>query len=594
MKTIGKTILLGLLVGISAGCEDLKFGNAFLEKPMSDDVSIDTVFSQKKYADQALNQFYKSLPDFMPTEAGMHPGSLLLDIYTDMGYTTRSGWVTGDLSADSHRRYFPFRLSHESEEEVMGDPVYGIRKSYIYLENVDRVPDMTADEKRIRKAEAKVVIATHYIQMIRFFGAMPWIDHAYKPDEVFRFSRMTLEETVDKTVALLDEAAGDLPWYTTAVEYGHMTKAVAKALKFRLLLFVASPLFNNDTPYYEGAAATERLTWYGDYQQSRWERALEAGREFLRLNKQNGDYYRIQNTGNPQEDYVNGYFVKGNQEVIMPSFRWATYKWYKAFRMDEQGYGSPRGNYADMFQWKDGSKFDWDNQVHRAHPFFDENGKPTRDARLYETLLVNGDKWQGRKSEVYKGGREGYGSGSSVGQKTQYGYGFRKFKRDGSGSSKTNEMLNKPYSCPLIRMPEIYLGLAEAMNHLNQANRADEFGNTAYDYLNLVHMRAGLPAVTPTEVPSGTDLLNYLLDERACEFGQEDVRYFDMVRYKKGVEWVARPTEILETTKNGNDFEYKVSKRNDIVYLWKDHWYLMPFPQSEINKKYGLIQNPGW
>lgn len=32
---------------ILVGCEDLKFGNAFLEKPVSTDVTIDTVFSQK-------------------------------------------------------------------------------------------------------------------------------------------------------------------------------------------------------------------------------------------------------------------------------------------------------------------------------------------------------------------------------------------------------------------------------------------------------------------------------------------------------------------------------------------------------------------
>lgn len=112
------------------------------------------------------------------------------------------------------------------------------------------------------------------------------------------------------------------------------------------------------------------FTWYGNQQDSRWEAALEAGREFLRLNKQNGDYYRIENTGNPREDYVNGYFTKGNQEVVMASFRWGTYDGVdKPFRMYESGYGIPRGNYADMFQWKDGSTFDWNNQTHRAHPF---------------------------------------------------------------------------------------------------------------------------------------------------------------------------------------------------------------------------------
>lgn len=585
MKTIGKIISIGLLVGMASGCEDLKFGESFLEKPVSDEMSIDSVFSQKKYADQALNQFYKSLPDFMPTLNGYNPGALILDVYSDIGFTQRLSWTHGSISASSGSTSFPYQLAHK---EVTGDPTYGIRKAYIYLENVDRVPDMTDDEKRIRKAEAKVVIANHYIQMIRFYGAVPWIDRAYNADEIFEFPRLTLEETVDKVTKMLDEAATDLPWYTTNEEYGHMTAAAAKALKFRLLLFVASPLFNDIEPYYPGQAADERLTWYGDYQQSRWQAALDAGKDFMRLNRENSDYYRMENTGNPQEDYVSGYFVKGNREVVMASFRWGIYsKGIKPFRMYEDGYGAPRGNYADMFQWKDGTDFDWDNPEHRAHPFFDASGKPTRDVRLYETLLVNGDKWQGRNAEVYIGGREG--PGGSIRQKTQYGYGLRKFIRD-----KQNEMHNKPYSCPLIRMPEIYLSMAEVMNKLGLAEQVDEYGYDAYGYLNLVHTRAGLPEVTADEVPQGDELWDYLMDERAREFGQEEIRYFDMVRYKKGAEWASRPMELLETTKTGNDFDYKPIIEDKTKYLWNDNWYLLPFPIGEINKKYGLIQNPGW
>ena len=543
MKTIGKIISIGLLVGMASGCEDLKFGESFLEKPVSDEMSIDSVFSQKKYADQALNQFYKSLPDFMPTLNGYNPGALILDVYSDIGFTQRLSWTHGSISASSGSTSFPYQLAHK---EVTGDPTYGIRKAYIYLENVDRVPDMTDDEKRIRKAEAKVVIANHYIQMIRFYGAVPWIDRAYNADEIFEFPRLTLEETVDKVTKMLDEAATDLPWYTTNEEYGHMTAAAAKALKFRLLLFVASPLFNDIEPYYPGQAADERLTWYGDYQQSRWQAALDAGKDFMRLNRENSDYYRMENTGNPQDDYVSGYFVKGNREVVMASFRWGIYsKGIKPFRMYEDGYGAPRGNYADMFQWKDGTDFDCDNPEHRAHPFFDASGKPTRDVRLYETLLVNGDKWQGRNAEVYIGGREG--PGGSIRQKTQYGYGLRKFIRD-----KQNEMHNKPYSCPLIRMPEIYLSMAEVMNKLGLAEQVDEFGYDAYGYLNLVHTRAGLPEVTADEASQGDELWDYLMDERAREFGQEEIRYFDMVRYKKGAEWASRPMELLETTKTGN------------------------------------------
>lgn len=586
MKTISKIISLGLLAGLTVACEDLKFGNNFLEKPVSDEVSVDTVFSSKRYADQALNQFYKSLPDYTPSLAGYHYEAFILDLYSDLGYTTRLSWNHGSITSASGYTNFPYQLTNK---EVMGDPTYGIRKAYIYIENVDKVPDMSPEEKKIRKAEAKVVIGYHYMDMIRYYGAVPWIDHAYAADELFQFPRLTLEECVSKTVTLLDEAAKDLPWFTTDAEYGHMTAAVAKALKFRLLMFVASPLFNHATPYYEGQAATDHLSWYGDYQESRWTAALEAGREFLRLNKQNGDYYRVENTGDPREDYINGYFTKGNKEVVMASFRWGTYvKGNKGFRMFDQGYGMPRSNHADMFLWKDGSRFDWNNPEHRAHPFFDAAGNPTRDIRLYETLVVNGDKYKGRKAEVYRGGREGYGAGAKEGQKFQFGYGFRKFIRD-----KDTEMHNKPYSCPLIRMPEIHLYMAEVMNQLGQASTKDEFGKDAYDYLNLVHERAGLPAVTAAEVPAGETLLNYLLDERAREFGQEDIRHHDMRRYRKGAEWATRPLEELVTTKEGDNFNYQVNVREE-KYVWHDHWYLLPFPVGEINKKYGLIQNPGW
>ncbi|MEB3374934.1 RagB/SusD family nutrient uptake outer membrane protein [Bacteroides sp. CR5/BHMF/2] len=27
---------------------------------------------------------------------------------------------------------------------------------------------------------------------------------------------------------------------------------------------------------------------------------------------------------------------------------------------------------------------------------------------------------------------------------------------------------------------------------------------------------------------------------------------------------------------------------------WDTKWYLQPIPQNEINKAYGMTQNPGW
>ena len=42
-------------------CSDLAFGDAFLEKAPGVDVTIDTIFSSKLYADRALNSAYATL-----------------------------------------------------------------------------------------------------------------------------------------------------------------------------------------------------------------------------------------------------------------------------------------------------------------------------------------------------------------------------------------------------------------------------------------------------------------------------------------------------------------------------------------------------
>ena len=589
MKKHISIFLLCLLMGIIAGCEDFKFGNAFLEKPISDDVNIDTVFGNKKFADQILNQVYRSLPDYLPLEARGYRGNwIVTDGPSDIMFHDGSLYFTGAVTS-SQPYGFPYYPN--SETQHIGNALYGIRKAYIYLENVDRVPDMTEAEKTRRKAEVKVIIALHYSLMLRFYGGVPWIDHAYSADDTFEFPRMTVEETVNKIVTLLDEAAVDLPWYASAAEDGHMTAAAAKALKLRVLLFAASPLFNSDAPYAEGEAATEKLVWYGDYQQSRWQDALDAGLEFMRLNQQNGNYHEIVNTGNPREDYVNGYWTRGSREIIMSSHRWAVYD--TSMKSINRGHNdnpnAARASYADMFQWKDGSEFDWDNPEHAAHPFFDENMNPTRDIRLYETLIINQDKYQNQTNgaECYQGGRQSK-ENSKFTKSSKYGYTIRKFVRD-----RDDEVENQPYQCPLIRMPEVYLSIAEAMNQLGKAKVADEFGNTAYDYINMVRNRAGLPNVPEVE---GQELLDIILHERVVEFGAEEIRYADLVRWKRK-DLFSIPVETLTIIRQGSGsnatFTYNRAVTGE-YYDWKDHWYLIAFPIEEINKKYGLIQNPDW
>lgn len=234
-KQIKNIAILSLLL---VGCDDLKFGNDFLEKPLSNEMNIDSVYAKKVYAEQALNQVYHSLPDFHP-----HNNRLswcALESITDLADALKSGgteYHKGNVTA-SNAAASAYSLSY-NEEHGEFSATYGIRQAYIFLENIDRVPDMTQEEKNVRKGEAMMIIAYHYMNMLRNLGGMPWIDHAYKPADDMQMTRMTVEESVQKICKLIDDAAALLPWEVSSADDGRMHKAGAYALKSRLLTFVA-------------------------------------------------------------------------------------------------------------------------------------------------------------------------------------------------------------------------------------------------------------------------------------------------------------------------------------------------------------------
>lgn len=590
-----KNIATGFMVGATllfTACEDLKFGEKFLEKPVSNELNIDSVFNKKIYAEQALAEAYHSLPDFLPTQGRLGYGTL--EMLTDLADWNKKGapkFYSGTVDGtNQYTEHMPYRLGVASQMIGVG-PIYGIRRAYIYIENVDRVPDMTEQEKAVGKAEAKVIIAYHYSQMLRYYGGMPWIDHAYTAEDEMKFPRMTVEQTVEKIVNLLDEAAGVLPWEVDAANDGHLTKAAAMALKNRVLQFAASPLFNADEPYLQGDASTQLITWYGNYSADRWQKALDAGLAFLR---ENDGRYKLVNTGNPREDFAAGYFNRHNGEVLISSRRFITYMTGKTpFAQVRYGVASPTLNYIDMFQMNDGTEFSWDNPDHKKYPFF-KDGKPRRDIRLYETLAINEDKFQGKKVvEIYEGTKQNpYNSG----QYSKNGAAMRKFVRNWK-----DEVNGKFYSCPLLRLPELYLNMAEAMNELGKAETADEFGNTAYDYLNMTRNRAGMPDITKKEAKPGEELREAILRERALEFGYEEVRYFDLMRWKRE-DLIRQPLSrlIVKKVKAEPGFTYTPHQGmfEQRQYLkegiWSKKYFLLPLPVDEINKKYGLIQNPGW
>ena len=94
-----------------------------------------------------------------------------------------------------------------------------------------------------------------------------------------------------------------------------------------------------------------------------------------------------------------------------------------------------------------------------------------------------------------------------------------------------------------------------------------------------------------------------ILDERARELYFEEVRLYDMIRWKRRDIFTKTLYGIHMTIKSGS-YEENNLKLNFLdpfeptPRYWRDHWdnkwYLSAFPTNEINKGYGLVQNPGW
>ena len=207
---------------------------------------------------------------------------------------------------------------------------------------------------------------------------------------------------------------------------------------------------------------------------------------------------------------------------------------------------------------------------------------------------------------------------SNVANKDDVASGYCKFKwlLDYYGGNRyDDEYIGVPY----IRMAEMYLIRAEA-----KAETGDLKG--ALDDLHVVRSRVGLgrletmnPSLNLTT--NKDNLIEEILRERNCEIGAEcGDRLYDMVRRKRADLFTKRLHEIRIycLDENGNrladgDLQYKEGnpwpkfeyEKPDIkvgARVWWDQgmknfdtkWFLDPVSRIEVQKKYGLTQNPGW
>lgn len=633
----------------ASSCSDLKFGNAFLEKAPGADMTLEQIFSSKLYAERELIGAYASLRTCLTVHSNNGQ-------YEFQNGGNKIGWDNLDTMTDlmqSHctwggviKTYYAGTYNAEAENEGYGKFGFhpdqegawtGIRRAWIFINNVDRVPDMTDEEKKVRKGEARMIIALQMHEMLRHFGGVPILDDYATPENEMTadYSRRTVRQCVDFIVNLCDQAAKELPWTVADADNGRMTAAGALALKARVLQLATRPLFNASTPYLQAQEPTAAnkasvkedpalMTWLGSYTQENWQAVADACEDFFKKNTENGDAYRmVMPQTNDAEGYRQAfstcYADRESPEIIIhtgraiPTYSNTYHRFY--FGLTDQGQAG-RGygggcvtlNFVDMFTAADGTPSDYRKWLsdHGHDGTVYNNPFTGKDPRLYETVLIAGDRYRTRCAETWIDGLE---HGSSANPKCATGFIIRKFLWD-----YNDEFLNKATNSAYIRLPELYLMYAEALNELGRSEEA-------LFWLNKTRTRVGLPEMTlpnAAKLHSGQALPDYpecslqgdkylreeILDERAREFCFEEVRWFDIAFWKRE-DLMRKLLYGIQITRKSGSFEegnlvltYSDPSKMDQGRIWQDKfspkWFLSAFPSDEINKGYGLVQNPGW
>ena len=674
-KILNNILILGIVsVFFSTSCVDkIAVGDNFLEKAPGVDVNIDTVFTSAEYTRNFLWSAYGQI--YCTYTSGNMINGAPIDALSDSYHCFCSwggpiqsyypGGLTEDAqdTADSNfQGKFSYSTKNPSSSADGRVSIYEtVRKCWQIIENIDRVPDMDEMEKSRLKGEAYTIMASRYFDAFRNFGGLCLAKKAYAVGENFEGGRATAMETVEFIDELIQNAIDEpgfiwnIPDADIAQWSGRLTKASAMALRAKLWMHAASPLFNSDQPYmeYDPLKVTEftniEHVWFGKYDPQLWNRCLEACQAFFRENEANGNYYQLvqpasQDEGGYRMAFRNAYRYRNDGTIREKLFDAHPTQWmsssgvdgvidnngwgwgWAGFALDgyRQGGAVPTNELMECFGMADGKNFPYEDIYGAGNNPDGIDMFANRDPRLYETVLVPRESFPSGVVGDYNGktyidtwvdGAMDYDSGNFGNLADDAATRYRKFKwmLDYSGGKMDDKMIGVSY----IRLAEMYLIYAEAL-----AETGDLKG--ALDQIHVVRSRVGLGRLEDMNpelnLTSDKDaLINEILRERNCEIGAECAdRLYDMIRRKRQ-DLFTRPLHginVYRLDANGQrmtgadcrwdpstpwpKFEYEkvrisVGARRwwDEGY-WTNKWYLDPVSRIEIQKGYGLTQNPGW
>ncbi|MFC6997210.1 RagB/SusD family nutrient uptake outer membrane protein [Rufibacter roseus] len=609
MKNKLISLALSALLLISMSCEQ-----DFLDKGPEEDLTIDKVFAERAYAENFLTSAYFNLPEML-NPADAHARNPFTGASDEMEITFQ-GAISHQLNSGAWN-------SDYGMPDFWGFNYEGIRKLNIFLENVHKVPVearvFEEKERQIWIGEATFLRAFYHFLIMRVHGPIPIMDHSLEVDADFdAIRRRPLSEVVDFIVKECDKAAQLLPMRPVGTDgnyspakLGRATKAAALALKARVLLYAASPLYNQEVPQeFKSLQNSDGTALFPQsYDPQKWTLAAQAAKEAI--DAVEGAGFRLYRSADndPVKSHTELFLRNWNEEVLFAR----NLGFYGHFErqgnaLSHGGFSilSPTQEHVDAYQMANGESpilgynFNGSPIINASSGYteqgFTSSAHPkgyhpsdismmyvNREPRFYAYISYSGSMWKGRRLEFWNTGIDGRSRGGS--DYSISGYLMRK-NIDPNSITFQNRFALRTWI--FFRVGELYLNYAEALNEA-QGPVAD-----VYEYVNRIRERAGLP-----NLPAGLSkdqMREKIRLERRIELSFETHRYFDTRRWKIAENIDNEPIHgmnILAGTSLKDPAFYNRVVIENRVFQAPKH-YLWPLQISEINKNFELVQNPGW
>jgi len=610
------TIIFLITALISFSCQE------FLNVVPNELISEEDVYGNIKNADAALANLYNALPNDGFPEPELGAGTDECKHHWEnppiLKYNLGAWGPTDNPYDNWTARYRNIRAANIFLKNIEKTPIPGDLASYY----TPRIPRYVA--------EARFLRAMFYFELFKRYGAVPLTHEVMDPADIAgsQVFRNSVEEVVAFISSECDAAAASLPlsYSETPEELGRITKGAALALKARTLLYAASPLFNGNPLYANVKNSDGKALFNATYDKEKWKKAADAAKAVIDL----GVYKLYSPTPeNPVNNYAQVFYTREYNETILP-YTFADNNTFESKYLPNgqpykgSGKMSVTQEMVDAYETASGYPITdpasgytatgfWNGQMwdglKQANVSNISNMYKNRDPRFYASIFFQYSVWRTavitRPVKLAWFGANGGNLSDGWpknGTNCESGYNWRKWCSPNVDRNANTGNAARNY--PIIRLAEMYLNYAEAMNEYLAAPDA-----SVYAAVNTVRKRVSMPDLPVTATDAGKEgMRKRIQNERRVEFAFENHRFWDVRRWliAKTVDngpvhgLNARPTQAeleatgLPTTSEaaGVAVFYKVVVLQNRVF--KDNHYLMPIPQSEIDRDPNLVQNYGW